>query len=88
MRYHPDLAIKIMALSGVKSLAAEDMITNDALSICMCRVQYFRQKEAIPNTLRGYAEYWKKYYNTEKGKGTVQQFIDDYKFYILNKALV
>lgn len=86
LRYHPDLAIKILHLSGVKSLVAKDLITNDVLAICMCRVQYYRQKEAIPHTLQGYAEYWKKYYNTEKGKGTVQQFIDDYKFYVMGKS--
>jgi hypothetical protein len=28
------------------------------------------------------AEYWKKYYNTPKGKGTVQQFIQSYNKYV------
>ena len=30
----------------------------------------------IPTTVRGQAQYWKEYYNTEKGKGTVQDFIN------------
>ena len=30
----------------------------------------------IPTTVSGQARYWKTYYNTEKGKGTVQDFIN------------
>ena len=33
--------------------------------------------EAIPCELDEQARYWKKYYNTEAGKGTVQRFIDE-----------
>ena len=30
----------------------------------------------IPTTVRGQARYWKEYYNTEKGEGTVENFIN------------
>jgi len=31
----------------------------------------------IPSDLPAQAQYWKTYYNTSAGKGTVQKFIDD-----------
>ena len=33
----------------------------------------------IPSDLPAQAQYWKTYYNTSAGKGTVQKFIDDVK---------
>ena len=33
----------------------------------------------IPSDLPSQAQYWKTYYNTAAGKGTVQKFIDDVK---------
>lgn len=33
----------------------------------------------IPADLTAQAQYWKKYYNTSAGKGTVQKFINDVK---------
>ena len=50
----------------------------------MCRVHYLRVKEALPTTPEGYAEYWKKYYNTSSGKGTAKEFLDKYNKF-LNK---
>ena len=38
-----------------------------------------RIPDPIPSDLTAQAMYWKKYYNTAAGKGTVQKFIDDVK---------
>lgn len=48
---------------------------NLAFSVFMCRMFYMRIKESIPNTVEKRAEYWKKYYNTEQGKGTTTEYI-------------
>lgn len=42
----------------------------------MCRAHYRRRPEPHPEhgDLAGYAAYWKKHYNTSKGRGTVEQF--------------
>lgn len=47
---------------------------NDGFACAMSRLQYLRRPEAIPNSLDGIAEYWKKFYNTESGAGTVAEF--------------
>lgn len=63
-----------------KNLTLEqNLCYNLMFSIFMCRVFYLRFVEKIPDTLEGQARYWKKYYNTSKGKGTVEQYITNYR---------
>lgn len=88
LKYHPNIESKIKKICGVSTLDFNELVLNDRLAICMCRVAYYRQKEAIPDTLEGQAAYYKKYYNTPKGKATVQEYINNYKFYILGEAMV
>jgi len=51
---------------------------NMALAISLCRLKYWRDKEQLPmnGDIEGMAKYWKRVYNTELGKGTIQHFID------------
>lgn len=53
----------------------QNLCTNLMFAIFMCRCFYLRIKEPIPSTIELRAKYWKKYYNTEKGKGTVEKYI-------------
>ena len=55
----------------------EDLNNNDLLSIAFGRL-YLRQRTGagIPKSLEKQAAYWKKYYNTSAGAGTVEKFID------------
>ena len=82
LAYKPDLKARIMKVSGVTELKAADLETNDVLATCMCRVHYLRVKEPIPVDLQGWASYWKKWYNTPKGKGTDIEFMRNYKKYV------
>lgn len=58
----------------------ENLIGNLYYATAIARLIYFSIKRKLPphNDIEGLAKYWKKYYNTEKGKGTVQDFIDKY----------
>jgi len=51
------------------------------LATVMCRLHYRRQQEPLPayDDIIGLARYWKKYYNTEEGKGTCEEFIHNYR---------
>lgn len=49
---------------------------NIALQIAMCRLHYRRVPQALPNNIDEQATYWKKHYNTYKGKGTHQHFLE------------
>lgn len=64
---------------------------NILFQIVITRVHYMRIPIKIPTRdlyetkqdyIKALAEYWKQYWNTPKGKGTIQQAIDNYNRYI------
>lgn len=61
--------------------SATSLIWDMRLSTIMCRLQYWRFEEPLPgyDDIKGLGEYWKKYYNTIEGKGTVTEFVYVYK---------
>ena len=60
---------------------SENLILNPAFAVVAARLQYYRVPEPIPKKLDGQAAYWKKYWNTENGKGTPEKYITDYNHY-------
>ena len=76
-----DLKNKILMIS-VDANEADEMRWNLKLSIAMCRVHYLRDPQPIPLTLLGQACYWKRCYNTYKGKGTVDEYLDNYNLLV------
>ena len=56
---------------------------NPVLSILFARLKYKLIAEEIPHDLEGQARYWKKYYNTEAGKGTVEEYKQNYAKFVL-----
>lgn len=44
-------------------------------AIC-CRLKYLRIPAAIPDSYLNRAVYWKQWYNTEAGKGTIEHYLD------------
>ena len=79
--YKDELAYRIKQVSGVgeSDLFACEM--NLAYQICIARVKYLRRPGVIPVELVGQAGYWKKHYNTYKGKGTVDKYIEKFNKY-------
>ena len=84
LRYHPEITERIKSVCHVNELNAINLINNDRLAVCMCRVHYLRVAKKLPTTIEGYAAYWKQYYNTVKGKGTETEFIRNYHLYVMN----
>jgi len=62
----------------------DELEYNLKLAILLARLRYRIVKEPLPdaNNEEGLARYWKKYYNTPLGKGTIEQFINNYKKYV------
>ena len=52
------------------------IFSNIALASAFCRIHYRRQPGAIPKTMEGRAKYWKKFYNTELGRGTIKHYVE------------
>jgi hypothetical protein len=55
---------------------------NPYLSVLFARLKYKLIPDPIPKTLEGRAKYWKKYYNSSKGKGTEEHYINAVKRYL------
>jgi len=65
-----------------------DMLTqlscNPAFGCAIARIKYWTAPEPLPNQqdVAGLGRYWKTYYNTSAGKGTVEHFIEAWDQYI------
>jgi len=64
-----------MGTQGLLKLIRDD----DRFACLMARVHYLRVSEAVPDDLRGQAGYWKRYYNTRLGKGTVEGYMEKWR---------
>lgn len=72
--------LRIMA-GAIETPDVNIMHGNLFFAAAMCRVYYLRIPEKLPDAddVPGMAAYWKRYYNTHLGRGTVAQFISSYK---------
>jgi hypothetical protein len=52
--------------------------TNIAFAVCMCRLHYRRVPKPLPKKgdSKSFGEYWKKWFNTNLGAGTIEKFLD------------
>lgn len=87
LMFQPNLAVRVrrfMALPQKEKPDANQLIWNLAYATLLCRMHYLRVPEPLPkeSDLEGIARYWKKHYNTEKGKGSEEKFILDYKMWM------
>jgi len=84
LKYKPDLALKCRLLKGDFPDTMHPLLGNLYYATAMTRVHYYRVKAALPppTNLIGLASYWKQYYNTTSGAGTIDQFIANYKKYV------
>jgi hypothetical protein len=62
---------------------AEDMIYNLKLAVAIARIFYWNIEEPLPSyrDAEGIWKYYKKYWNTEKGEATREQFMENYNRY-------
>lgn len=88
--YHTALAEKAGSLVSARHMNIvmpipnpNEMVTNLAYSVAMCRIHYRRVKKPLPaaDDIPGLAAYWKRHYNTTLGDGTVAEFIHNYNEY-------
>jgi len=77
LKYHKQRKNKFDNLLASYPSNTIQLATNLYYATAACRLIYYRQPRALPeaNDLRGLADYWKTYYNTSKGKGTIGQFL-------------
>jgi len=77
-----DLTNLVGTASGVFGPNLLHLEGNLIYQIIMARIFYRRIKEAIPEGLVPQAKYYKKYWNTELGKATIDQYVKNYTTYV------
>lgn len=77
LEFNPELKNRVISLTVSNLPRIDQLIWNLYYSTAMCRILYRRIKEALPKAddWSGQAAYWKKYYNTYKGAGSVEHFL-------------
>ena len=83
--YRPILGNRLLyACDYVSAPHATALIYNLRLSTLLARVHFLRVQEPLPEAkdIEGLAKYWKRYYNTMDGRGTIGEFIKHYQFFI------
>jgi len=88
LRYKRWLNITVHEAAGIEGeekLPADYMIYNLRYAAAMARIHYLRVPQALPEAddIEGLAAYWKRYYNTYLGAGTVEEFIENYHRFVL-----
>ena len=85
LAYQPDLRARIDTFVLPQHDRHDQLAWNLAYATAMCRAHYRRVREALPeeDDVDGLARYWKRYYNTEQGAGTVTEFKDKYVRYVI-----
>ncbi|HIF9256515.1 TPA: hypothetical protein ACX6Q6_003539 [Photobacterium damselae] len=56
--------------------------TDPKLSLIFCRLRYLAVPAPVPSTLAERAAYWKRWYNTKYGAGTVEEYISKANQYL------
>lgn len=84
LAYRSDLQGAVDAYLIMSMSKADNLTVNLAYAALMCRVHYRRRPETLPdaNDVRGLAAYWKRFYNTVHGKGSEQEFVENYERYV------
>jgi len=69
----------------VKDIEFHELEYNLKYAIIFARLRYLVVPHPLPDAddVKGLAAYWKKYYNTEYGAGTVEEFVEGYEKYVL-----
>jgi hypothetical protein len=81
LSYRPALAKEVTSLlSRPNADKLDELEFNDKYAAAMARIKYARSNAPLPplNNITAMAAYWKQYYNSVLGKGTIKQFIADW----------
>lgn len=78
--FRRELAARIRWITGIMQPSAEDMARDNFYACAMARVRYRRVPAGMPgNDPRALATYWKDYYNTKLGRGTVEEALPHFE---------
>jgi hypothetical protein len=80
----PELDKKLALLAAGWPSLTQQLASNLCYAAAVCRLIYFRAPDALPDAddIDGLGKYWKRFYNTASGAGSVGEFVANYRRYI------
>ena len=77
-RPHYKKALEGLGMKFKGSDIEMSVISNMAVQAALCRLHYRRDKDPLPSwdDMEAQGRYWKKVYNTFKGRGTIKHFME------------
>lgn len=84
LKFKPDLMKGLEEQFNVTGPNPKKLISDLGYAIVMARIFYLRKQEPIPHSddIEALGRYWKTYYNTRLGKGTVDKFVSAFRKYV------
>ncbi|MCJ9430169.1 hypothetical protein [Kordiimonas marina] len=83
LAYRPELQAKLDKYMPPGNPPLDEALLDVTYATAAARLIYYRKPASIPavDDEDGLANYWKQYWNTAQGAGTVEQFLDDWERY-------
>jgi hypothetical protein len=83
-RTPPVILARIRVAFGIDLTKVEpkDLDYSPLLSAIICRLFYLLRPGSIPATIEERAAYWKKFYNTRLGRGTIEHYLTSAKRHV------
>jgi len=78
IQYRPNLLELVDKYYNKNLSLKQNLMGNLQFQVLMCRCHYLRVPEPLPNTVKEQALYWKKYFNTSKGRGKPADYERNY----------
>jgi len=84
--YRPHYRNVLLSLGYDEANPKFCILSNIGLQVAFCRLKYLRDSKRIPgwSNIEAQGRYWKRVYNTELGKGTLQHFLSASRIHGLN----
>ena len=80
--FRPAVQRMMEDLFGEAKPEVQRLIYDGVFSTCIARLLYWRVPEALPAGRHQQAAYYKQYYNTNSGKGSVTKYLEDCRTYV------
>lgn len=88
LRNRPKLRAKVSALRAEQPPEIDQLIINLAYGCAIARIKYWMDPEPLPSAddIDGLGRYYKRVYNTAKGKGNRKRFVALYRRHALGET--
>ena len=85
----PELKIHLSSVYGGGQFTYHRLVEDLSYATIFCRLFYYLIPKSLPSAydVNAIGNFWKTYYNTKHGKGTVEEFVKNFYHFKLDRTL-